>query len=151
LEDHRVFLDYENRNLLQIDLNDIVVIGEYTNSDGPYFDDWFLAFVSRNGQWQSIPCYAENIDKLTEYLNVKFHQDFKITNLAHSTEWKSVVRYPIYLNGKALFDLTASETYKAPKTILDKILFSMGFGNFDMSQNISLTKEVRTELVNASR
>jgi hypothetical protein len=151
IDGDKVFWDYENENLLQIDLNEIGVIGEYTNSNGPYFDDWFLAFVSKDGQWHSIPWCADNINDLTKYLSSKFHQDLKITNLAHSTEWRSIVRYPIYLSGKTLFDLTPSETYKVPKTILDKILFSIGFGNFDLNQHISLTEEVRAELVNASR
>ena len=65
LQGERVFWDYDNKNIFQIDINDIVVIGEYTNSDGPYFDDWFITFVTKDGQWQSIPWYADNIDELT--------------------------------------------------------------------------------------
>jgi len=54
LQDDQIFWDYDNKNILEIDINEIVVIGEYTNSDGPYFDDWFLTLVTKDGQWQSI-------------------------------------------------------------------------------------------------
>jgi hypothetical protein len=50
LQGDKIFWGYENKNILQIDINDIIVIGEYTNSDGPYFDDWFLTFVTRDGK-----------------------------------------------------------------------------------------------------
>ena len=52
---------------------------------------------------------------------------------------------------KTLFTLTPCATYKEPKTFLDKILSSVGFGNLDTTQNITLTEEVQTELTNASR
>jgi hypothetical protein len=151
IEDNIIYWDYENENFLQIDINEIVVIGEYTNSDGPYFDDWFLTFVTKDGQWQSIPRYADNIDDLTTYLSTKFHQDLHTTNLANSTEWKSSVLYPPHLKDKILFTLTPSSTYKTPKTFLDKILSSVGFGNFDTTQDIGLTEDVKNELANASR
>ena len=151
IEDNIIYWDYENENLLQININEIVVIGEYTNSDGPYFDDWFLTFVSKDGQWQSIPRYAANIDNLTTYLSTKFDQDFNTTNLANSTEWKSSILYPTHLKDKMLFKLKPSSTYKTPKTLLDKILSSVGFGNFDTTQDIGLTEDVKNELANASR
>lgn len=151
LEGDKVFWDYDNNNILYINLNDIVVIGEYTNSDGPYSDDWFITLVTKDGQWQSIPWYADNIDELTQYLSNKFQQDLNETYLASSVEWKSIVRYPIHLKGKTLFTLTPSVTYKKPKTFLDKILSSVGFGNFDTTQNVALTKEVQNELTNVGR
>lgn len=120
LQGDTVFWDYNNKNILQIDLNDIAIIGEYTNSEGPYLDDWFLVFVTKDGQWQNIPWYANNIDELTQYLSNKFHQDLNVTYLANSIEWKSIVLYPTHLKEKALFTLTPSDTYKEPKTFLDK-------------------------------
>jgi hypothetical protein len=95
--------------------------------------------------------YAENIDELTEYLSNKFNLDLSVTFLANSTGWKSIVRYPAHLKEKVLFTLTASATCKEPKNFLDKILSSLGFGNFDTTQNIALTGEVKNELANASR
>jgi hypothetical protein len=144
-----IFWDFGNKNISQINVNDIVVVGEYTNSDGPYFDDWFLVFVTQDGQWHAISWYADNIDDTTRYLSEKFHEDLNGSHLANSTEWKSIVRYPTYLKDKPLFILTPSDTYKIPVSFLDKILSSIGFGNFDTTQNISLTEDVKNELTKA--
>ena len=149
IQGDKFFWGYENEIIVQIDVNDIVVIGEYTNADGPYIDDWFLTFITKDGHWQSIPMYAKNIDKLTQYLSNKFHQDLNETCLANLTEWKSIIRYPAYLIGKTLFTLIPSSTYKEPKTFLEKILSSVGFGNFDRTQNITLTEEVKKKLIDA--
>ncbi|MGN7784458.1 hypothetical protein ACTJIJ_08025 [Niabella sp. 22666] len=151
LQGDKVLWDLDNKNILQIDLNDIAVIGEYTNSDGPYFDDWFITFVTKDGQWRSIPWYADNIDEVMQYLSDKFDHDLTSTHLANSTEWKSVVRYPSYLEDKELFKLTPSENYKAPKTLFYKILCAVGLGNFNTTQNITLTNEVKNQIANTSR
>lgn len=151
IEGDIIFWDYQDRNLLQLDSNNIIAIGEYSNSDGPYLDDWFLTFVTKDGQWQSIPWYADNINELTHFLSNKFNQDLNSTFLANSTQWKSIIRYPSHLKNRPLFTLTPSDTYKAPKTFLDKILSSVGLGNFDTTQGIVLTEDVKSELANASR
>ncbi len=151
VENDKLFWKFENKNILEVDMEAVVVIGEYTNSDGPYFDDWFLTFVTKDGQWYSIPWYTDNIDEVTQYLTNRFHQNLSATHLANSTNWKSVIRYPLHLEGKALFTLTPSDNYKAPKTFFDKILSSVGFGGFDTTQNIALTEEVKNEVTNASR
>ncbi|MBC7892737.1 MAG: hypothetical protein H7Y12_11025, partial [Sphingobacteriaceae bacterium] len=54
---------YKGELLLSIDMNEVVVIGEYTNDAGPWRDDWFLVFVTKSGSWQSIPRYADGIDE----------------------------------------------------------------------------------------
>jgi hypothetical protein len=151
IQDGKIFWDVDNKNILELDINEVVVVGEYSNSDGPYFDDLFLTFVTKEQQWHSIPWYADNINEVTQYLSDKFHQDLNETRLANSTEWKSIVRYPLHLEGKALFILTPSDTYKVPKTFIDKIFSSVGFDGFDTTQNIALTEEVKNEVTNASR
>lgn len=132
-------------------LSNIIVIGEHTNSNGPWFEDWFLDFVSKDGTWFSIPWYAENIDAFTKLVSDKFQTDLSGSYLTGSTKWASIVRYPANLENKPLFKLMPSKKYKEPKTILDKLLYSLGFGNFDTTQNITLTEEVKTELTNTNR
>lgn len=127
-------------------LSNIVVIGEYTNSNGPWFDDWFITFVTKDGKWFSIPWYADNIDELTKILCDKFQPDLNVSYLTNSTIWKSIVRHPANLKDKPLFVLTPSKNYKEPKTFFDKILSSIGLGNFDTTKDISLTDEVMTGL-----
>jgi hypothetical protein len=151
LQDNHVFWEYDDKVILQIDLNDVVVIGEHTNSDGPYLDDWFLTFVLKDGQWQSISLYVDNIDQLTQHLTDNLHQDLNSCYLTGSTVWKSTIRYPGHLKGETLFRLTPSKGYKTPRTFLDKIVFGLGLGNFDTTQTIDLTDAVKQELQNACR
>ncbi len=151
IQGDKVFWDYDDKNVLQFDINDIVVIGEYTTTDGPWLDDWFLIFITKKDQSLSIPFYANNIDELLQYLTKKFHDDFTKACLANSSEWNSIVLYPKHLKGKALFTLALSDTYKVPKTFLEKVTASVGFGNFNTTRNVTLTDEVRGELANVSQ
>jgi hypothetical protein len=151
LQNDKILWDYDNKNVLQIAISEIVVIGEYTNSDGPYFDDWFLTFVTKDGHWQSIPWYADNIDELTSLLCDKFQADLNVSFLTGSTEWASLVRHPTHLKTKPLFKLTPTESFKEPKTFFDKLLSSFGFGDFDTTKYIDLTEEVKNETTNACR
>ena len=151
LQNDKIFWDYDNKSIFQIDIGDIVIIGEHTNSDGPFFDDWFLTFVTKDGHWQSIPWYADNIEELTTLLCDKFQSDLNNSFLNGSTEWASLIRHPTYLKNKPLFKVTPTESYKEPKTFLDKLLSSMGFGGNDTTKYVSLTEEVKNELTNASR
>ena len=126
-ENDHIFWEYDNKNILQIDINTIAIIGEYTNSDGPYLDDWFLTFVTKDEQWQSVSMYADNIDVLTQLLTDRFQQDINMCYLAGSTHWKSIVRYPEHLKGEPLFKLTHSEIIKSPKTCLIKYYHRLGW------------------------
>jgi len=151
IDNDKIFWDYNDKNIFEVATKDIIVIGEYTNADGPYFDDWFITFVTKDRQWQSIPLYADNREFLLDYLCEKFQPDFKEILLTGSFEWNSVVRHPSHLKGKPLFKLTPTENYKAPKTFFDKILSSAGLGGFDTTKYIDLTDEVKNELTNACR
>lgn len=130
-------------------LQHIVVIGEHSNSNGPWFDDWFIDFVTQDGNWFSIPWYADNIDELTKILCERFQPDLNISSLTNSTSWKSLVRHPLALKGQQLFVLTPSETYKEPKNFFEKLLAGIGLGNFDTTKDIDLTGEVKNVLSNS--
>ncbi|WP_276974519.1 hypothetical protein [Flavobacterium filum] len=151
IEGDKVIWHYEDLFFATFNLSDIVVIGEKTNSNGPWFDDWFLTFVTKNGNWYDIPWYADNIETLTKILCNKFQPDLNVSYLTNSTKWNSIIRHPSSLKGHNLFVLTPTKNYKEPKTFFDKILSSVGLGNFDTTKEISLTDDVKKELTNASR
>lgn len=132
-------------------ISDVLVIGEHTNSNGPWFDDWFIDFVTKDGQWHSIPWNAENIDELTNILCNDFIGDLNTSYLSNSTVWNSIVRFPARLKGQQLFILTPSKNYKAPLSLFDKLLMSFGLGHFNTTQDICLLDEVKAELRSASR
>jgi hypothetical protein len=133
---------WHNNDLVfsKIDLNDIIVIGEYTNSNGPWFEDWFITFVKKDGKWSSIPWYANNIEALLEELSNRFNPDLKNSQLANSTSWKSIIRHPKVLEGIELFNKIPGKNYNPPKTLFQKLLKSLGFGNFNLDQELALSK-----------
>jgi hypothetical protein len=135
---------------LQFHISDIVVIGEYTNSNGPWFDDWYLTVVLKNGEWKSVPQYAGNIDQLTEEFCKKFDPLLSERQLANSTHWKSVVSFPINLRGTELFQLVTATTYKKPANLFQKLLFSLGVTKSDTFKNIVLSEEVQKVVNNFS-
>ena len=143
--------DYRDKNILRVHIDDVLVIGEYTNSSGPWFDDWFLTFVTKDGQWQSIPMYADNINQLFDILCTKFDPDLRENSLTGSTSWDSAILYPISLRGKKLFKLTPTETFKEPKTFFDKLLSSIGLGGHSTTRYVDLADEVKNEVTNACR
>lgn len=133
---------------VNVDLNEVVVIGEYTTDAGPFFDDWFITFVYKNGEWKSIPVYADGIDALGEHLSGIFKIDFNKFFLANSTEWHSFVRYPEELEGKALFVIHPPEGYKSPKTPLQTMKSALGLGVYGKDWDFDLTDEVRFKIGN---
>ena len=151
IQNNKIFWENNRKCITEIDIGNIVVIGEYTNSDGPYSDDWFISFVTKDGKWQSIPWYIENRDTLLNYLCTNFQNDFNISLLVGSFEWASVIRYPEHLKGESLFKLIPTEKYKEPKSFFDRVLNSIGLGGFDTNQYFELTDSVKNELTNSSR
>jgi hypothetical protein len=149
--DSKIVWTYQDQTISEINLDDVVVIGEYTNSDGPWFDDWFLVFVTRDGHWKHIPWYAENIIELTKVLQMRFEPNFEGSYLTGSTTWDSVIRHPKHLINQPLFTLTPTETYKKPTNFFQKIQYAIGVGGYDTSEYINLTDAVKQELANASR
>lgn len=135
---------------LQFEISHVVVIGEYTNSNGPWFDDWYITFVLKNGQWKSIPQYAGNIEQLMEELSKRFDPIVKERQLANSTEWKSVVSYPKNIRGKQLFKLITVAKSAKPRNFFQRLLRYLGITNPDTSKDIVLSEEVQ-EVLNGYR
>ena len=86
----------------------------------------------------SIPQYAGNMEQLVDYLCEKFDPMLNQYQLANSTDWKSVVSFPVDLRGKELFQLEPSRIYKEPRNLFQKLLFYLGMRNFETSKEIML-------------
>jgi len=90
----------------EMPLEDIAVIGEYTNQSGPVLDDWFLVFVSRSTRHFFLaPYYATGIDQLRSGLSAVLNSPLP-TSLANSADFKSVVLWPSQLAGKDLMQFS---------------------------------------------
>jgi hypothetical protein len=139
--------NYKGQVISEFNLNDVSVIGEYTNSDGPLFDDRFLVFVIKNGPWQHISFYARYLDVLSKVVKECFEIDLLKTELANFTHWKSIIRYPHHLKGKELFLLKPEEGYNPPKTWFQRFLFyGLGIGRYKIDNNILLSEVVQSYL-----
>jgi hypothetical protein len=100
--DRKIVWSHKDKTISEIDLDEIVIIGEYTNSEGPWFDDWFLVFVTKDGLWKHIPWYADNIQELILVLQKHFKSDIEGSYLTGSITWDSVIRHPSHLKNQKL-------------------------------------------------
>jgi hypothetical protein len=110
------FLHYEFENgSWQCPILEIKCIGEYTNADGPFADDYFFVFLTKEFTYTG-SFYANDCHKVFENLKQILHCEWNLT-LIGSTTWASNILYPNEIAGKLLY----SETYSKPKNTIGKI------------------------------
>jgi hypothetical protein len=106
-----IYWKQEHEKTVNILIDEIKIIGEYTTSIDSLNDDWFMVFLNKKGEWQKISMYAEGINivrrKLVEKLHSSIHGE-----LYTSTSWNSSIVYPQYLKGEKLFDFEREDSGK---------------------------------------
>lgn len=111
-------LHYSLRGEASLRLDDVVVIGEYTNESGPFADDWWLVFLTNYDTQVECSMYAEGVNDGVAQLQRRFvgmlHSGF-----AHSTTFNSRVLWPPALQHEPL--LTFSRNGGQP-TFVDRLL-----------------------------
>ncbi|MFG0242780.1 MAG: hypothetical protein ACF8R9_08355 [Phycisphaerales bacterium JB054] len=86
-----------------ISLNSVRIIGECTNENGPYADDWFLCLVTDCGGWVEGSVYVPNFVAFMGELCVSMGSDFFVS-LARSTTFASRVMWPESIADTELFE-----------------------------------------------
>ena len=81
----------------------MLILGEYTNNDGPFLDDYFLVFVTRAGQSYRASFYCEGRDEFVEAFGTNFGASI-VFALVGSTDFASSVLWPSELAGKPLYE-----------------------------------------------
>lgn len=120
--------------VFELDLKTVMLIGEYTNDQGPFFDDWFLLFLDHENQSFQVSMYAENIENVLSELIKTFDFERNL-GLVNSSDWKSIVLWPETMKGKEFLQLISVE----PSNTVGKI---MSF--FGMKQTgVDLTNEIK--------
>jgi hypothetical protein len=95
-------------------LDDISIIGEYTTPCGPVSEDYFIAFVDREGKVYDAPMSALEF-ATTDFLHARIgHFCF---GLANSTDLRSRIMWPPAYANEPLFAFTPVE----PTTLQDRI------------------------------
>jgi hypothetical protein len=100
-------------------VDDLVVVGEYTNAHGPWRDDWFLIFGYREkGQmlFREIPILS-GIEEVLAQLGQRQGGGPIRLQLVNSTQYDSRVLWPGTLSGKPFFKGTG-ESLQVSREIL---------------------------------
>lgn len=83
-------------------VSDVRIIGEATNQNGPFADDYFFCFASGPGMWLEASFYAEGRDEFLRVLGAKLGSPL-VPGLCNSTDFASRVLWPPSLAGEPMF------------------------------------------------
>ena len=113
-----VYRDGQNE-LWRLSVDYLVVVGEYTNAGGPWFDDWFLIFGYRQEgkmEFREIPVPLDVKEVLAELGNRLEGEPIR-PQLVSSTEWNSRVLWPETLEGKPFFNFANKSPQVNPEIL----------------------------------
>ena len=84
---------------------DVRLIGEYTNSDGPYLDDYFFVFLTApEGGWHQASFYAKGRDEALAELSRSIGAPLEC-GLCNSTHYKTRIMWPPHLKNEELMEV----------------------------------------------
>ena len=108
-------------------IDDLRLLGESTNQNGPFEDDYFLCFASDDSGWMEASFYSDGrgnfLKELSEILDSNLSLD-----LMHSTDFASRILWPEALRGEPMFSFTDAPA----ETFLGRI-----FGSFRNTQTFA--------------
>jgi hypothetical protein len=88
-----------------VSISAIRLIGEYTNSDGPYLDDYFFVFLTApEGGWHEASFYAAGRDDALRAVEKKLGAPIE-AGLCDSTDYRTRILWPPNLKGQALMEV----------------------------------------------
>ena len=94
----------------RLKLSDVRLIGEYTNSNGPFLDDYFFVFLTAaESGWHQASFYADGRDSFLKALSEALRVPIE-TGLCNSVEFKTRILWPSDLNGKPLMKVVPKPT-----------------------------------------
>lgn len=97
-------------------VSDIIAFGEYTTNNGPYIDDWFMVFVTKDLEWVEASNYCAGGDEVRSALASRWGQDSLYGKLWGSTDFASRVIWPSAIAEQSLFDFN-----QRPQSLWQKI------------------------------
>ncbi len=88
-----------------VPIADVRLIAEYTNSDGPYVDDYFFVFLTApEGGWHQASFYAKGRDEALAALSRTIGAPLEC-RLCDSTEYKTRIMWPPNLKDQELMEV----------------------------------------------
>jgi hypothetical protein len=136
IEDSKLIYVSPDYGSWQIPINEIIAFGEYSTDNGPYIDDWFMVFVTRDFNWMEASNYCAGSDDVRTSLAQRWSAESLYGKLWGHTEFASRVIWPISLADHELFEFSERKQSKWEK------IKDFGFKTIDKD----LTSEVRQHL-----
>ncbi|MCF7956681.1 MAG: hypothetical protein K9M75_12835 [Phycisphaerae bacterium] len=101
--DGMIKYQFQDQVTWELAVSEIKVIGEYTNQNGPFADDYFYVFITNLDVWYEASFYAHGRDSFFRKLGAELHQELHGTLVA-SADFNSNIIWPPSLAGKEMFE-----------------------------------------------
>lgn len=121
IDNKTIVWEYAGKAILRIPIDEIKLIGEFTNAKGPFEDDWYLVIYNDKSLFYEISMYAENVKEMLDELG-KLLQVELYGTLANSAEWKSQIIFPLEYREEILWNLVKI----SPASIFEKLKSLIG-------------------------
>lgn len=117
-------------------IEELRLLGEYTNEDGPHVADHFLVFFGPGGRAFEAPVDADGTVSVLRELGSMFSVPMQL-ELRFNTSFASRAIWPPQLSGQELFTVRA----KAER-LADRIKSAIGFGRVELSLRPAIARHV---------
>ena len=124
ISDSQIVWEHKGKTISTIPIDKIKLIGEYTTSEGPVNDDWFIVFITARDNWHQISEYAKGMNDVLKQLSEIYNSQINGTLFA-STIWKTNIIWPDHIKGKEMWTI---EILPA-QTVGQKIKKFIGLGS----------------------
>jgi hypothetical protein len=103
-------------------LTELEIVGEYTDPNGPYVDDYFFVFIARpEHYWYEASFYCDGSDQFLKELGQQLGAQISC-GLVNSTDYNSRVMWPPEIEGMQLLELMAVESRGAWEKMKHKLV-----------------------------
>ncbi len=141
IKNDRIVWQINGQKVVDHPIKHIELIAEYTTSNGPFEDDWFLLFFDDQGASYRISMYAEQITDMMSELGNQLHTEL-IPSLFASTELNSKILYPKAIKGQKLWHLTQAK----PKSMWEHIRAIFGKQKTEVHLNEEAKKIIKRQI-----
>jgi hypothetical protein len=102
-----------------VDSSDVVLVGEYTTSDGPDTDDYFLLVITKDRRLYEVPSPGDGPDCAIGLLRRALGVDLTF-ELYNRTDFSSRVMFPLELKGRPIFRCVGDINAEGRKGIISR-------------------------------
>lgn len=117
-------------------VEELRLLGEYTNEDGPHAADHFLVFFGSGGQAFEVPVDANGTNsvlrELESILSISMQLELRL-----NTTFASRVIWPPQLSGQELFIIR-----EKTESLADRIKSAIGFGKVELDLRPNIARHV---------